>query len=50
MKPGLRWLEIVKIYRDRAWGWTGCIYTGITGMVWILVVALWPQVMDYYKR
>ncbi len=37
LKPDWRWVNALNIYRDRHWGWTYSLFSGIIIMVWITV-------------
>lgn len=37
LKPDWRWANALNIYRDRHWGWTYSLFSGIIIMVWIAV-------------
>lgn len=37
LRPQWRWANALNIYRDRHWGWTYALFSGIIVIVWITV-------------
>lgn len=43
LKPGWKWPDTLNIYRNRHWGWTYSLYSGIIVIAWITVQLIMTQ-------
>jgi len=45
LKPNWPWANTLNIYRDRHWGWTYSLFSGIIIMIWITVqITITPNI------